>query len=125
MNTTTSHSARLMLRSVAIVAFAAIVVPCLSDAVQAHGIHGDQARTLKYGGLYEYFKVGAIHMLTGYDHLLFLFGVMFFLTTFKDIVTFITAFTIGHSITLIAATLYGWRDAGQQRGGGSCGAALV
>ena len=58
-------------------------------------------------GPLEYFKAGSIHMLTGYDHLLFLFGVMFFLTKFRDIVTFITAFTIGHSITLIAATLYG------------------
>ena len=54
-----------------------------------------------------YFWAGAVHMLTGYDHLLFLFGVMFFLTSFKDIVTFITAFTVGHSITLISATLYG------------------
>ena len=44
-------------------------------------------------------------MLTGYDHLLFLFGVMFFLTRFRDIVTFITAFTIGHCVTLIFATL--------------------
>ena len=41
---------------------------------------------------------GAVHMLTGYDHLLFLFGVMFFLTKFRDIVTFLTAFTIvGHA----------------------------
>ena len=45
-------------------------------------------------------------MITGYDHLLFLFGVIFFLSKFKDIVKFITAFTIGHSITLIFATCY-------------------
>ena len=43
-------------------------------------------------------------MLTGYDHLLFLFGVVFFLTGFRDITKFVTAFTIGHCITLIAAT---------------------
>src|SRR5215213_8254353 len=53
--------------------------------------------------------VGAVHMLTGYDHLLFLFGVMFFLTKFRDIVTFVTAFTIGHSVTLLGATLLGIR----------------
>jgi hypothetical protein len=46
-------------------------------------------------------------MVTGYDHLLFLFGVIFFLTKFLEIVKFITAFTIGHSITLIFATLHG------------------
>ena len=107
MNRCISNGALLMLRSIAIVAVAAVVVMFLSDAVQAHGIHGDQARILKYGGPYNYFKAGAVHMLTGYDHLLFLFGVMFFLKTFRDIVTFITAFTLGHSITLIAATLYG------------------
>ena len=45
-------------------------------------------------------------MVTGYDHLLFLFGVVFFLTRFSDIVRFITAFSIGHSITLVFATLY-------------------
>jgi hypothetical protein len=44
-------------------------------------------------------------MVTGYDHLLFLFGVIFFLTRFKDILVFITAFTLGHCITLINATL--------------------
>ena len=78
-----------------------------SDAALAHGIHGSQLKAMNAGGPPAYLWAGAIHMLTGYDHLLFLFGVMFFLTSFRDIVTFITAFTVGHSITLIAATLYG------------------
>jgi quercetin dioxygenase-like cupin family protein len=46
-------------------------------------------------------------MITGYDHLLFLFGVMFFLTSFSSILRFVTAFTIGHTITLITATYLG------------------
>lgn len=46
-------------------------------------------------------------MLTGYDHLLFLGGVIFFLKDFRDILKFITVFTIGHSITLIGATYLG------------------
>jgi len=45
-------------------------------------------------------------MITGYDHILFLIGVIFFLTLYRDIVKFVTAFTIGHSITLIFATLF-------------------
>ena len=45
-------------------------------------------------------------MVTGYDHILFLVGVIFFLTKLPDIVKFVTAFTIGHSITLIFATFY-------------------
>ena len=45
-------------------------------------------------------------MVTGYDHILFLVGVIFFLTKLPDIIKFVTAFTIGHSITLIFATFY-------------------
>jgi HupE/UreJ protein len=63
----------------------------------------DQIRAAE-GGFLDFFPLGAMHMLTGYDHLLFLFGVVFFLTKFKDILKFVTAFTLGHSITLIAAT---------------------
>ena len=84
-----------------------IMAALASDAALAHGIHGSQLKAMNAGGPMAYLWAGALHMLTGYDHLLFLFGVMFFLTSFKDIVTFITAFTVGHSITLIAATLYG------------------
>lgn len=57
------------------------------------------------GGSLQYIKLGATHMLTGFDHLLFLFGVMFFLTRFVDIVKFITAFTLGHCLALVFATL--------------------
>lgn len=46
-------------------------------------------------------------MLTGYDHLLFLAGVIFFLNGIRDILKFITVFTIGHSIPLIGATYLG------------------
>lgn len=80
---------------------------CSSSATWAHGIHGDQIGRLRFGSPLDYLWSGTTHMLTGYDHLMFLFGVMFFLTGLRDIVTFITAFTIGHSLTLIAATLLG------------------
>ena len=71
----------------------------------AHGMSAaDQARILNADN-FEYMHLGATHMLTGYDHLLFLFGVIFFLRNFRDVVKVITAFTIGHSITLIFATL--------------------
>ncbi|WP_197468524.1 HupE/UreJ family protein, partial [Alcanivorax sp. HI0083] len=71
-----------------------------------HGMSAeDKARALN-AGFMEYIELGAMHMVTGYDHLLFLFGVVFFLTRFSDIVRFITAFSIGHSITLVFATLY-------------------
>lgn len=84
-----------------------IVAFLISSPALAHGMsEADKAKALD-ADIWEYIELGASHMLTGYDHLLFLFGVMFFLTKFSHIVKFITAFTIGHCITLIFATLYG------------------
>ena len=48
-------------------------------------------------------------MITGYDHPLFLFGVMFLLMSFRDVFRFVTAFTLGRGLTLLGATLLGWR----------------
>ena len=73
----------------------------------AHGVSDADQETLSKGGLMAYILVGAKHMLTGYDHLLFLAGVIFYLSGFRDILKFITVFTIGHSITLISATYLG------------------
>lgn len=83
----------------------ALLLSGLSGFAFSHGMSAeDQARILNAGYL-EYMRLGATHMLSGYDHLLFLCGVVFFLTRFKDVLKFITAFTVGHSITLIFATL--------------------
>jgi len=72
----------------------------------AHGIFASDQHAMLHGGNLRYVWLGAKHMLTGYDHLLFIFGVIFFLTGFRDIVKYITAFTLGHSITLIFATIF-------------------
>lgn len=70
----------------------------------SHGIsEADKLAMLEAGNL-RYIWLGATHMLSGYDHLLFLFGVIFFLSNTKDIIKFVTVFTIGHSITLVFAT---------------------
>ncbi|HMP32150.1 MAG TPA: HupE/UreJ family protein [Saprospiraceae bacterium] len=75
--------------------------------LSAHGVSTSDQDMLRNGGLIYYILVGAKHMMTGYDHLLFLTGVLFYLKGFKDIIRFITAFTIGHSIILILATYLG------------------
>jgi len=72
----------------------------------AHGISEEDKQRMLDGSYLQYVWLGASHMLTGYDHLLFLLGVVFFLTTFKDILTFVTIFTVGHCITLIFATYF-------------------
>lgn len=84
-----------------------LVASMLALPAFAHGVPDAEAQRLANGSVLDFAISGAKHMITGYDHLLFLFGVMFFLTRFWDIVKFITAFTIGHSITLLGATLLG------------------
>lgn len=73
----------------------------------AHGMSEAEKHSILQGGNLQYLKIGATHMLTGYDHLLFVFGIVFFLTSIIDVIKYITAFTLGHSITLITATLIG------------------
>jgi len=85
-----------------------LAVPILftTTAALAHGISEADKKAMLDGGYARYIWLGATHMLTGYDHLLFIFGVVFFLNTFKSIVKFISAFTIAHCITLIFATFF-------------------
>ena len=72
-----------------------------------HGMSEAEKLSIIDGGNMRYMWLGATHMLSGYDHLLFVFGIVFFLTSFKEIVKYITAFTVGHSVTLIYATFNG------------------
>jgi hypothetical protein len=53
--------------------------------------------------------IGAKHMLTGYDHLLFLVGVIFFLYKPKEILIYVSFFTLGHSLTLLAGVLFNFQ----------------
>lgn len=82
---------------------AMLLLPALSAA---HGISDADKQRMLEGGYLQYVGLGATHMLTGYDHLLFLFGVVFFLTSFRDVAKFVTVFTLGHCITLILATFF-------------------
>ena len=80
-------------------------------AAYAHGIAGeDQAFLLRATGAHigPYMYLGAKHMVTGYDHLLFLAGVIFFLYRLKDVALYVTLFAIGHSTTLLLGVLAGW-----------------
>lgn len=86
--------------------FAVALATAVPMLALAHGISDADRQRMLDGGYLQYIGLGATHMLTGYDHLLFLFGVVFFLTTFKDIAKFVTAFTVGHCITLIFATFF-------------------
>ncbi len=72
----------------------------------AHGVEGRDAEFLQQNAgraLLAFMYLGAKHMITGYDHLLYLLGVIFFLYRPKDIALYVTLFAVGHSITLLTA----------------------
>ncbi len=79
----------------------------LSQFAYAHGMSEAEKLSIIEGGNMSYLWLGATHMLSGYDHLAFVFGIIFFLSTFRDIAKYVTAFTLGHSVTLIYATFNG------------------
>lgn len=87
--------------------FVMLVTALMSGSAVAHDVSEEARIRMSEGGYLDYMWTGAEHMLTGYDHLLFLLGVMFFLSRFIDIFKFVTAFTIGHTITLTFATFAG------------------
>ena len=73
----------------------------------SHEISESIVNAMENASLMDFIYFGAEHMVTGYDHILFLIGVVFFLNNYSDIFKFITAFTIAHCITLIFSTFYG------------------
>jgi len=78
----------------------------------AHGVSGKDAvflQSIQGAAIGPLMYLGAKHMVTGFDHLAFLVGVIFFLYRMKDIVQYVSLFTIGHSVTLLAGVLGGVR----------------
>jgi len=93
-------------------ALAAALVAAFSTALEAHGVSGKDAvflQGLQGRAIGPLMYLGAKHMVTGYDHLLFLVGVIFFLYRLGDVVQYVILFTIGHSITLLVGVLGGVR----------------
>lgn len=87
--------------------FSLLIFGLLTQVVYAHGMSEADKLAIIEGGNLRYMWLGATHMLSGYDHLAFVFGIIFFLSTFRDIAKYVTAFTLGHSVTLIYATFNG------------------
>lgn len=78
----------------------------------AHGVSSKDALfllSLNGPAIIPLLYLGAKHMVTGYDHLLFLVGVIFFLYRLKDILLYVSLFTLGHSVTLLSGALGGIR----------------
>lgn len=89
-------------------AFAAGLLWLIAGAALAHGVADRDALFLEQNpgmALVAFAYLGAKHMFTGYDHLLYLAGVIFFLYRSRDIALYVTLFAVGHSITLLAGVL--------------------
>jgi len=82
----------------------------LSFSVLAHGVDDNTKQFLIANqgvAIVPYLYFGAKHMVTGYDHILFLVGVLFFLYRAKDVLIYVSLFTLGHSLTLFFGV---WSD---------------
>ena len=86
------------------------IVLALAGAAWGHGV-SDEDQSFVEGSsgarLIPFAYLGAKHMVTGYDHLLFLAGVIFFLYRLKDVAAYVTLFALGHSLTLLFGVLSG------------------
>ena len=94
--------------SYVIALLALLVVLLLPGIVVGHGVEGRDAEFLQRNAgpaLLAFMYLGAKHMITGYDHLLYLLGVIFFLYRPKHIALYVTLFAVGHSITLLSGVL--------------------
>jgi hypothetical protein len=87
-----------------------ICVLLLPMSALAHNVSKRDAsfvQSINGAAIAPFLYLGAKHMVTGYDHLAFLVGVIFFLYRITDVVKYVSLFTLGHSITLLAGVLGG------------------
>jgi len=98
-------------KRIALLTIALLAVVLVPEA-SAHGVSGKDAvflQSIRGAAIGPLLYLGAKHMVTGYDHLAFLVGVVFFLYRMKDVVQYVSLFTIGHSVTLLVGVLGGVR----------------
>ena len=80
----------------------------LASPLQAHPMDEQNAafvQAVDGVAIFPFMYLGAKHMVTGFDHILFLVGVIFFLYKLTDVVLYVSLFTLGHSVTLLACVL--------------------
>lgn len=83
----------------------------VSGQLLAHNVTaGDAGYIQEIWGVHliPFAYLGAKHMVTGYDHILFLLGVVFFLYKMRDVAIYVSLFALGHSTTMLAGVYYGW-----------------
>ena len=87
------------------------VLTLTASAALAHDVTpGDAGYIQEIWGVHiiPFIYLGAKHMITGYDHILFLLGVVFFLYHMKDVAIYVSLFALGHSVTMLLGVWFGW-----------------
>lgn len=98
----------------ALAVVASLCLLALSGGLQtalAHNVTaGDAGYIQEIWGVHiiPFMYLGAKHMVTGYDHILFLLGVVFFLYRMKHVAIYVSIFAVGHSVTMLAGVYFGW-----------------
>ncbi len=95
----------------ATLALSLVALLALAAQAAAHNVtEGDAGYIQEIWGVHivPFMYLGAKHMVTGYDHILFLLGVVFFLYRMKHVAIYVSLFAIGHSTTMLAGVYLGW-----------------
>ncbi|MCF6234659.1 MAG: HupE/UreJ family protein [Rhodobacteraceae bacterium] len=106
-----AQNLRLFLVLTVLICLALLAFLASGTSALAHAVtEGDKGYIMEITGvqLIPFTYLGAKHMVTGYDHLLFLFGVVFFLYRIKHIAIYVSLFAVGHSITMLAGVYFSW-----------------
>jgi hypothetical protein len=106
-----SQEGAMLTKQLIVIAIAGLALALLFPApAGAHNVSKSDAKFVQANqgrAVGPFMYLGAKHMVTGYDHLLFLIGVIFFLYRLKDVIQYVSLFTIGHSLTLLVGVLGG------------------
>ena len=107
----TSRSSAFKVRRVRILSLSILLFFSSATLAFAHNVtEGDAGYIQEIWGVHliPFLYLGAKHMVTGYDHILFLFGVVFFLYRMREVALYVSLFAIGHSTTMLLGVMLGW-----------------
>jgi len=96
-------------RRLSVPVLSVVLVLLIDSTAFAHAVaEGDKGYIQEVSGvlLLPFTYLGAKHMITGYDHILFLFGVIFFLYRMKHIAVYVSLFAVGHSTTMLLGVYF-------------------
>ncbi len=105
------HPSHALRQSLIVFTTTLLMLIAFATSAYAHAVTpGDAGYIQEIFGVHiiSFIYLGAKHMITGYDHILFLLGVVFFLYHMKDVAIYVSIFAVGHSITMIAGVWFGW-----------------